>query len=116
MPCSQGQGLSDRERELLLALRPRFNRAAAWPAPPKFFAWRPTPAALELTVLSAQEDDWECHGPLGSGAVHLRAALARLIWLALEPTWSVTELPAWWLTSHRHARSAAAAARQHRAD
>lgn len=94
--CPDEAAALARERELLLTLRPRFNRAGVWPAPPKFLAWRATETALELTIRAEQEDGWECHGPLGASAVFLRAALVRLLWFSLHPARSVTALPDGW--------------------
>ena len=48
--CPDEAAALARERELLLSLRPRFNRAGVWPAPPRFLAWRATETALELTI------------------------------------------------------------------
>ncbi|MSU36234.1 MAG: hypothetical protein EXS36_14285 [Pedosphaera sp.] len=94
--CPDEAAALARERELLLTLRPRFNRAGVWPASPKFLAWRATETALELTIRAEKENGWECHGPLGSSAVFLRAALVRLLWFSLHSARSVTTLPDGW--------------------
>ncbi len=85
-----------RERELLLILRPRFNRVGVWPAAPKFLAWRADDTALELTIRTQPEEGWECCGPFGASAALLRASLVRLLWLALHPSRSTTRMPAGW--------------------
>ncbi len=94
--CPDEAAALARERELLLTLRPRFNRAGVWPAAPKFLAWRVTETALELTIRAEKEDGWECHGPVGASAVFLRAALVRLLWFSLHPARTVTALPDGW--------------------
>ena len=98
--CADEAAALAREKELLLALRPRFNRAGVWPAPPKFLAWRVSATALELTIKSGPEAGWECCGPLGGGAVFLRAALVRLLWLTLHPSRSAMAMPAGWFHGH----------------
>ncbi len=94
--CPDEAAALARERELLLTLRPRFNRAGVWPAPPKFLAWRATETALEFAIRAEKKDGWECHGPLGANAVFLRAALVRLLWFSLHPARRVTALPDGW--------------------
>jgi len=83
------------ESELLLALRPKFNRAGTWPAPGRHLAWRSEGARLELAVLEEPEEGWQARGPI-SGARYLRTALARLLWLAAHPGSSIADLPAGW--------------------
>ncbi len=94
--CPDEAAALARERELLLTLRPRFNRAGVWPASPKFLAWRATETALEFAIRAEKKDGWECHGPLGANAVFLRAALVRLLWFSLHPARRVTALPDGW--------------------
>ena len=94
--CADEPAALAREAELLRSLRPRFNRAGVWPGVPRFLAWRNAAAALELTVLAAADPEWQWHGPLGGGAIPLRAALVRLIWSALNPDQSCSEMPAGW--------------------
>jgi predicted GIY-YIG superfamily endonuclease len=91
----EGSALA-RERDLLLTLRPRFNRAGVWPASPKFLAWRESDGALEFTIRTEMESNWNCHGPFGASAVPLRHALVRLLWMALHPNRSQASLPAGW--------------------
>src|SRR4051812_45500097 len=57
-----------REAELLLALKPRFNRAGKWRGPPRFLVWRRVAERLHLAVMEMPEGDWQAFGPLGSGA------------------------------------------------
>ena len=84
------------ESELLLALRPKYNRAGTWAPPKRYLGWRRTGTRLELAVIERAGDGWRAHGPLGGGAAYLRAALARLLWLAAHPGCGAAELPAGW--------------------
>src|SRR5437868_5403762 len=45
--CESETAALSRESELLLSLRPRFNRAGTWKGPSRFLAWRLQPAGLE---------------------------------------------------------------------
>lgn len=94
--CTDEAAALARERDLLLTLRPRFNRAGVWPASTRYLAWRESPTALELTIRTEMESNWNGHGPFGAGAVHLRHALVRLLWMAWHPTRSLASLPAGW--------------------
>jgi predicted GIY-YIG superfamily endonuclease len=85
-----------REAQLLRALRPRFNRAGTWPAPPKFLGFRVTNEGLQLAIFSTPVTDCRLHGPHGPGARHLRNAIARLLWVALYPARGVSQLPVGW--------------------
>ena len=92
-----------REAELLLALKPRFNRAGIWTGPPRYLAWRSSEAGLELAVLAAAEPGWEVQGPMGAGAWPLHAALARWLWCSLRPERGLAAAPAGWLRGWRKA-------------
>ena len=94
--CADEAAALARERELLLALKPRFNRAGVWLAPPKFLAWRVTEQGLEFVVTGERTEGWEHHGPLGGGASHLRARLLRLLWCVLHPSRGMSGMPAGW--------------------
>ncbi len=84
------------EAQLLRSLKPKFNRAGVWPGKTRFLVWRLREMRLELSVAETPEPDWQRFGPLGSGAIHLQRALARLLWLALNPARGLTDLPAGW--------------------
>jgi len=99
--CADEAAALAREAELLLALRPRFNRAGTWAGPPRYLAWKETEAGLELAVLDAAEAGWQIHGPMGAGAWPLRAALARLLWGALQPRRGLAAAPVGWFHSRR---------------
>ena len=94
--CSDETAALMRESELLRSLRPKFNRAGTWPAPPRYFAWRCVEQQLRLAVLETIDPDWNSCGPLGRGAFELRSVLARLLWLAMHPRLGYSALPAGW--------------------
>ena len=94
--CADEAAALAREAELLRTLKPKFNRAGTWPAPPRFLAWRLAGKRLELEVLTAREEGVRLFGPLGGGAFAARAALARLWWCALHPRRGMSGLPHGW--------------------
>ncbi len=77
--CQDERSALEREAQLLRTLRPRFNRAGTWSAPPKFLAWKLTEEKLQLAVTAMPEADWRSLGPMGAGARHLRTAMVRLL-------------------------------------
>ncbi len=85
-----------RERELLLALRPRFNRAGVWPGRPWFLVWRFADGFLELALEREQPVGWEKSGPWGGVATRLQVGITRLLWLGLHSSRSVTTMPLGW--------------------
>lgn len=94
--CPDEAAALARERELLLSLKPRFNRAGVWTGPPKYLAWRVTDLGVELTVTGEPVEGWEHHGPMGRKATHLRVLLVRLLWCAFHPTRGIQGMPAGW--------------------
>jgi len=94
--CADEASALAREAELLLQLRPKFNRAGTWPAQPRFLAWRTSDAGLEMTLTPSALPDWQSQGPLGAGAFYLRASLLRLLWCAFHPEHGIAELPEGW--------------------
>src|SRR5262245_37169277 len=75
-----------REARLLRSLKPKFNRAGVWPGKARFLVWRMRETLLEMPVVETPEPGWRRFGPLSRDADHLRRALARLLWLAVNPT------------------------------
>ncbi len=94
--CPDESSALARESELLRQLHPRFNRAGVWPGPLRFLAWRVRAADMELAVLPAAEPAWQWHGPMGAGAIPLRAALVRLVWCVLRPDRGLAGMPQGW--------------------
>ena len=94
--CESEKDALRRESELLLALKPRFNRAGVWQGPRRFLAWRAGPQGLELTVSDAPMGDWTCVGPFGAQVLHLHRALVRLIWCRFHPGAGLSGMPAGW--------------------
>ncbi len=94
--CPGESSALKRESKLLRSLRPKFNRAGVWPGKPRFLAWRMVGQRLELAVTEVPEAAWRRFGPMGGNAVHLRATLLRLVWLAMYPSRDFAELPSGW--------------------
>jgi hypothetical protein len=96
-PCSDEASALKCEAELLLALKPRFNRAGTWAGPLRFLAWRLADGAIELKVAKEESRGWSHRGPMGGRAAPLRVALARTLWRGLYPGSSLAELPYGWI-------------------
>jgi hypothetical protein len=94
--CSDELAAIRREAELLLALKPRFNRAGVWQGPRRVLAWRPQPAGLELAVMDSLEDGWSGAGPFGAAATHIHRALVRLLWCRFYPDAGLAGMPSGW--------------------
>src|SRR5580704_17346330 len=77
--CPDESAALARESELLRTLKPKFNRAGTWPSKPRFLVWRCAEARFELAITETPATDGRQLGPLGSGAVFLRAGLVRLL-------------------------------------
>ena len=95
--CADEAAALAKEAELLLSLKPKFNRAGTWPATPRFLIWQIDGARLALAISETPAGGWQVFGPFGSGIVHLHAALARLLWFALNPESGSTAMPAGWV-------------------
>jgi hypothetical protein len=100
-PCADEAAAFARESALLRTLRPKFNRAGTWPGTPRFLAWKITEHGLVLAVAPQPESDWCTYGPMGITAVHLRAALARLIWCATYSERGAAGLPEGWFAGRQ---------------
>jgi hypothetical protein len=96
LECHDERAALARESELLRELRPRFNRAGTWPGVRRFVVWRAAEHRLELAVTVAVEPGWSFYGPMGTGAIHLRALLVRLCWCALQPDRGLAAMPEGW--------------------
>ena len=94
--CGDEQCALRRESELLLSLKPRFNRAGVWQGPKRFLVWRCTHDRLELAVTENPAPDWQAFGPTGSKAPLLRLVLVRLLWFATHPESGVAGMPVGW--------------------
>jgi hypothetical protein len=97
LECPDEAAALAKEAELLRTLKPKFNRAGVWSGPPRFLIWRWSGQTLELAIAKTTAPGWREFGPCGSGVIYLRAALVRLLWLALNPPLGSTSMPAgWW--------------------
>jgi predicted GIY-YIG superfamily endonuclease len=99
--CAHESSALAREAELLRVLRPRYNRAGTWPGTPRFLGWRMTAEGLEFAVVPGLQSGWRFQGPMGAGAIHLRAALLRLLWCALHPQRGLKSIPEGWFRNRR---------------
>jgi len=95
--CDDETAALRREAELLVSLKPRFNRAGVWPKPTRFLAWRARPDGLELAVTERPEPGWRWVGPSGTQMTHIHRALVRLLWCQLQPERGLAGLPAGWI-------------------
>lgn len=86
-----------RESELLLELKPRFNRAGVWKGPDRYLAWREAFEGVEIAVMDSPKDGWCCMGPRGSSMIHLHRALVRLLWCRLRHERGLYGMPAGWI-------------------
>lgn len=86
-----------RERVLIRELKPRFNRAGVWPGPSRQLGWRVSGGGLELAVNPPEPQDWNLHGPLGSGASRTRTICVRLLGCGWYPEGGTGTFPAGWL-------------------
>ncbi len=93
--CDDEKAALAREAELLLALRPRYNRAGTWSSPQQFVAWSVEESGLLFSVTQHVPPGWQFHGPLRTGALSLRAAMVRLAWCAMNQQ-DVSRLPEGW--------------------
>jgi predicted GIY-YIG superfamily endonuclease len=94
--CPDESSALARESELLRSLKPKFNRAGAWPSKPRFLVWRCVGTQCELAVTETPAPDSRRLGPMGIGAVALRAVLVRLLWFATHPHLGIAGMPAGW--------------------
>ena len=51
------------------------------------------------------EADWRIFGPLGSGAVFLRAVSVRLLWFVVHPQLGIAGMPAGWVKGELEGRT-----------
>lgn len=94
--CGDEAAALRREAELLVEIKPRFNRAGVWQGPKRFLAWRCQPTGLELAVMELPETGWGIVGSFGAQATQLLRALVRLLWCGLHPESGLAGMPAGW--------------------
>lgn len=96
--CADEAAALRREAELLLSLKPRFNRAGVWQGPERFLGWRMAENSFELGVWDKPEAGWNCVGPFRGKAAHLHRALVRLFWLRCHADLGLAGMPSGWFT------------------
>lgn len=94
--CPRETAALKHESKLIRSLKPRFNRAGVWPGKTRFIVWRIKQTHLELAVTDVPEPAWQRFGPLGGASRYLHQSLARLLWLATNPSRAYADLPAGW--------------------
>lgn len=98
--CEDEAAALTREAELLLELKPRFNRAGVWSAPPKVLGWRRSGKGIELEIFTSAEMGWSQHGPLRGGSGVMFACLVRLLWGLAFPENGMAGMPSGWVHGH----------------
>jgi len=94
--CPDEAAALRRESQLLMEMKPRFNRAGVWQGARRFIAWRCQGSTLQLAVVASVEEGWSGAGSFGAGAVHLHRALVRLLWCRLHSPEGLAGMPAGW--------------------
>jgi hypothetical protein len=97
LECATEAAALARESELLLSLKPKFNRAGTYRALPRFLIWRIDSCGLDLRLALEPETDFEEHGPMKGGSLYFHKALATPLWWAIHPQRSLFDLPAGWI-------------------
>jgi len=103
--CADEMAALRRESELLLSLRPRFNRAGVWKGPKRYLLWRNGSLGLELAVVTEPEQGWNCLGSFGAHAIYLHRALVRVLWCQLQPAKGLIGMPARWFDGEGEPRA-----------
>ncbi len=98
--CADERAALAREAELLLALRPKFNRAGVWLPPLKYLTWRASGTGIELAVMDTLPDGWTSLGSFRSRQRALMQALARLAWCQMQPERGLLGMPCGWWRGH----------------
>ena len=94
--CRNESAALAREARLLRRLKPKFNRAGVWPGKAQFLTWRFADQAVQFSTQEIPPLGWERFGSLGGYAPRLHGAVARLLWLALNPQAGFSRLPHGW--------------------
>jgi predicted GIY-YIG superfamily endonuclease len=90
--CADGTAALARERELIVTLKPRFNTAGVYPAPPLRLGWTAAAKALDLG-LTETADIFAEHSDAGRAWRMRYPALLRLLWGAAHPAAPLPAMP-----------------------
>jgi predicted GIY-YIG superfamily endonuclease len=90
--CADEAAALARERELLLALQPRFNTVGVRPGQPGWLGWQRTAGGLVLGCGELTNSWPNGQGPLRQSRM-LYEALLRLFWWTLHPTLGWEQMP-----------------------
>jgi len=102
--CADEAAALAREAQLIMTLKPRFNRAGVWKGARKFIIWRGHKEGLELAVTESPIDGWNHTAPMNSAAVYLHRALIRLLWARLYPAQGLLGMPCGWFAGKHSSR------------
>lgn len=95
--CADEGAALRREAELIREIKPRFNRAGVWPAPPRILIWRQVDKAFELAVVEQKlEGEWKQSDLLKGGAMVMLGSLVRVFWVLSCPEKGLMGMPAGW--------------------
>ena len=90
--CPDESAALERERELLLALQPRFNTVGVHAARRELIGWRAAKDAVTVGC-GAVASDWPGRFGPTVGATRIHAGLLRLLWWTLHPAGHWAEMP-----------------------
>lgn len=90
--CVDESAAIERERELLLALQPRFNTVGVRPARRDWLSWKATGDSVTVGCGAAVKDWEQRFGPT-VGVARIHGALMRLLWWTLHPVGHWAEMP-----------------------
>lgn len=85
-----------REAELLLSLKPRFNRAGVWIGRRRYLLWREADGGLVLAVREVMDPEFGVAGPFGVLGLVLHRLLVRRTWCRLHSGAGVQGMPCGW--------------------
>ena len=94
--CADELAALRRESELLLALKPRFNRAGVWRGPRRYLFWRVNPSEIEIAEADQLDEGSNRLGRFGARGRFLRGALTRLLWCQLQSARGLVGMPTNW--------------------
>lgn len=90
--CPDEAAALARERELIVTLKPRFNTAGVYPAPPLRLGWTAAASSLDLGLTETTGAFAE-HSDAGRGWRVRYPALLRLLWGAAHPSAPLPAMP-----------------------
>ena len=83
--CADEAAALSRESQLLLEIKPRFNRAGVWKGPRRFVGWRAGVAGLELAVLDSAVEGWNLAGEFWRAGGTSSSGASAIIMVPIPP-------------------------------